>query len=429
MSTPIVVIDEPCGSGKSTGFISNLKKVKTSHPEENFLLVVPELGEVDRYLGELGRDWFTQPLDTEDEGAKEFERKIDALIAAMVQGKNIITTHALYARIRKFEHLLYSYNVHIDEVPTVAEEVGENLGAGIFKSFLLGHGYVIVDPITQLISATSVWDKEEANFRDTIDDKNVKNFIKKVRLGEVYFVDYTYQVMPLPHAFFTKPKALTVMTYLFKGSQLSYYMEKMGYKYSIRYCSDKIKLDKFYNAKEKHLHIYSEACPGKTGYVAMTGGSTSGKQRRIKLGNWVRNLVKRERRNGQVFTPDKILVASHKDAWWGKELRPTSKVANATRLKTLTQLSRAKWLPLTSRGTNDHRERDTMFILGKLNMKPPLAKFLEMDNDTARKRHTMHELVQLIYRSAIRDGKSTRIFAADTAVMEALDHFKNYDPR
>jgi len=99
--THISVIDSPCGYGKSTGLINELKRHRINNPSAQILVVVPELGEVDRFLNEIGA-WFYAPEANIDDTNSGARTKSDSIIQLLSDNKNIVTTHALYKRIRGF---------------------------------------------------------------------------------------------------------------------------------------------------------------------------------------------------------------------------------------------------------------------------------------------------------------------------------------
>ena len=113
--TAITVIDRPCGFGKTTDLIAFLKDLKNRNIQEKILLVVPELGEVERYIKALGTDYFKTPI-VENIWVKEgfADNKTDVLMDLISRGDNAVITHALYERIKRYEHFLPDYCVIID---------------------------------------------------------------------------------------------------------------------------------------------------------------------------------------------------------------------------------------------------------------------------------------------------------------------------
>jgi len=409
--TDINVIDRPCGFGKSTELIAEIKKHRIANPSAKILLVVPELGEVERFINAIGSDWVTAPV------ADESENKTDAFIGLLRSGNNVVTTHALYKRIRLFQHLLSGYHVIIDEVPTVAEDVSSNLGSGVFKQLLHNQKYITIDPVTKLISATGNWDVFKEDFSTGI-GKQIQKFMRFVCEADVYYVNDTFQVLPLPDVFFTKPRSLTILTFLFKGTQLYYYMIKCGYKHTHQHCNNE--LIQFKYQLNKNLLTCKKFAKGKFGYTAM---SSSNPNNREIAGNYIKNLFQSLRKIGMDIPPESILVASHKDAWFGKEENKNSAVSNKSSLKKLTRLKNATYTAMVTRGTNKFRHLDVLLLLGKLNINPKLAEFLGMGTKESQRHHALSELIQLIYRTAIRDGKKVFLISADEENIKILHEF------
>lgn len=416
--TTITVIDRPCGVGKTTDLIKYLKSLKSHNIKEKILLVVPELGEVERFVNALGTDYFETPI-VKNEWVKEgfADNKTDLLIEILSQGKNAIITHSLYERIRRFEHLLTDYCVIIDEVPTVAKQVPTMFGSGVFKHLLHDKKYINIDPVTQLITATGSWLIDELEYFNGT-DVDISKFMAAIQRADVYYVKGTYCLMPLPDAFFTKPKSLTILTFLFTGTQLDYYMKKRGYKYTLQTCSNELAL--FKHNMNANLQVYRKTTDIRTGYEAMT--LKPDKKRKI-VGNFIKNSIQSLKKNGLECDPERILVASSKDAWFGKESNANSKVSNASSLMKLTRLGKASYTAMVTRGTNKFKDRNMLIMMGKVNLNPDLAEFLGMQTKKANDQHTLSELIQLIYRTGIRDGKETFFITADADNIRVLKEF------
>ena len=75
--TKIRIIDRPCGFGKSTGLIADLK---ANINNLNYLLVVPELSEIKRFLDDVGSDLKTPLVEENRIKGGEANNKTDVLI-------------------------------------------------------------------------------------------------------------------------------------------------------------------------------------------------------------------------------------------------------------------------------------------------------------------------------------------------------------
>jgi len=409
--TPIRVVDRPCGYGKSTSLIAEIKNHLIDFPDEKILLIVPELGEVKRFLKEIG-DWFYEPT------TNDATSKTGAITKLLRDGKNVVTTHSLYERIKKFQHRLNNYHVIIDEVPTAAKEVRTSFGSGVFKDLLHDRQFIKIDPVTKLITPTSSWLLVKNNY-STGTDVGIQKFMDTVTHNDVFYVSDTYQVMPLPEAFFTKPRSLTILTFMFKGTQLDHYITNKGYCYDLDTSPDE--LAQFKQEMSSNLRIHPETAGIKCGYSAMTQKEP---KLRNYVGKFIRNLTRKLNKDDKsAFSSDRVLVAGSKDAWYGTEKNPNSKVTNSDRLKRTTRLSKATYTAMVTRGTNKHKRLDILILLGKLNMNPRLSDFLGMNSNKAQNSHATSELIQLIYRTAIRDKKDILLISADPENIALLREF------
>lgn len=85
----ITIVDLPCGYGKSSRIVRKLDK------REKYVLVVPYLSEIDRFVEEAERHsgfHLTAPLAGSTNKSDHCEKLIRA-------GKSIVTTHALFYRL------------------------------------------------------------------------------------------------------------------------------------------------------------------------------------------------------------------------------------------------------------------------------------------------------------------------------------------
>ena len=373
--------------------------------------MVPELSEITRYQDELGKDWLPEPIV--EDGAN----KTDALISLLMKKSNVITTHSLYERIRRFENLLAPYHVIVDEVPTAARQLPVQFGPGLFKHLLHHKQYIAIDPATNLIQPTSQWFVDRLDY-ESGDDRHITKFMDAVDANEVYFVEGIYCVMPIPDAFFTKPKMLTILTFLFDGTQLHHWLLKRGFQF--QHLWDPGELAQFKAEMNQNIYLRCTTTPVKTGFNNMN--NKDGKLRK-QVGTWTKNQLRVLRRFDSTVHVGRVLVASHKDAWHGQELNKQAKVTDGTCLKKLSGLSEAQHTTLITRGTNKFKALDIFFLLGKENLHPSLAKFLGMTTHQAADRHTLTELVQLIYRTAIRDGYPIYLLTPDPDNIRILKEF------
>lgn len=414
--TVIRIFDDPCGSGKSRRLIKEMQQAKYEKQDIKLMIVVPYLTEIERFQNEVGSDFIFAPIT--GDGAK-----IDQLIEALELGKNIITTHALFEEIRKFRHLLSEYHVFIDEVPTTTKQVPVFFGSVGFKD-LIEDRYILVDLVTGLLSITQDGLDAIKIYGDgDPKDKEIAKFLYKVAFTEVYKISGTYCLMPIPDCLFTEPKSLTILTFLFKGTQLNYYMKMKGYEYQLY--SDHMELESFKWDMFENINFYERTSTADTGFNALNKRPA---KNRKTVGNFIVKAMK-ELRSTHKIEQSNILVASHKDAWFGKDKSHSSKVTNETCLSKLCKLTKSDYTPLITRGTNKFSDKSVLLVLGTENLNPNIARFLGINTKDAHSRHQLSEIVQLIYRTRIRRGESITLVCVDPYIKKLLKDFIGFDKK
>ena len=161
MTATITIKDYPCGSGKTTSMIQSFKE------NEKYLVILPELSEIDRVILETNHVTFVAPT-TED---NILGTKSQSLKELLLLGQNIATTHAMYERLVPLaqEGLLDEYCIFIDEVPEVVKAVATKSKTSIEEIYING-GYVEVEN-TGLVSPTDKWQQNKKELSDTLDSK------------------------------------------------------------------------------------------------------------------------------------------------------------------------------------------------------------------------------------------------------------------
>ena len=85
-TTPIKIIDKPCGSGKTTAIINNFNN------QDKYLVIVPLVSEVDRIVKGSKELEFVQPHANDNNAGTKYVSIEENLIL----GRNIGSTHKMY---------------------------------------------------------------------------------------------------------------------------------------------------------------------------------------------------------------------------------------------------------------------------------------------------------------------------------------------
>ena len=150
---PIIVIDEPCGTGKTSRMIERL------HPSEKYLIVVPYLSEVRRIINDAQQIELKEPLENQ-----VFERTKHAHLGQLLEhGHSVVTTHSSYANAVPFIRagILKDYNIIVDEVLDAATLVATKSYRSV-QDLYLKTGYLespIADELKPQIIGTNILTK------------------------------------------------------------------------------------------------------------------------------------------------------------------------------------------------------------------------------------------------------------------------------
>lgn len=213
------VVDSVMGSGKTSSAINYINSLPDS---VRFMYVAPYLSEVDRIADSCSAKGVMKPFYKEG-------RKLNGLHSLLEEGKNIVTTHQLFARLGNSEVELiksFDYICFIDETLdcTNSYEYDGEDGLNTYDTAALLKAYVDVDESTGLIK----WR----------DDKYWGVFTPQKELadnGELAYYNGGVMIRVFPLKVLTCFKELYVLTYLFEGSFMSCYFKYFGLNYTNLY--------------------------------------------------------------------------------------------------------------------------------------------------------------------------------------------------
>ena len=127
---PVVFVDRPCGTGKTTALIESLQPVR------KYLIVVPLLDEADRIIKGAAQRGVTL-YAPEANGRTKSQHLLDLTF----DDQSIVCTHKLFLEA---DMSFAGYEVHIDEAVDVVSPMNK-LSWRDFKAFVLDRGLATVD--------------------------------------------------------------------------------------------------------------------------------------------------------------------------------------------------------------------------------------------------------------------------------------------
>lgn len=377
----ITVVDAPCGYGKTSYAIQYMN----NELFERFMYITPFLSEIDRVIKTCDNREFRKPSEKLGKGSKT-----NHFYELVKEGYNVISTHSLFRGlsqevindIREGEYILI-----LDEVCDVVEQIS------ISKRDI------------EILINEKIIEIDEENKVHWIDDtyegkfSSMKNPIKN---GDVYFFNNSLMLWTFPINIFTAFKEVYILTYMFKGQVQRYYYDLNNVEYEYKSID---KIDSKYNlceyqeingSKYKDLiHIYE-------GKLNAIGDKTTALSKSWYDKSSKKELMKKLKNNtANYFTH--IVKGKGKFNMW-------------TCFEDYKQQCKGKgytngFVPCNSRATNEYKDKTNCAYLINRYYKPTINNFfvnkgVKIDEDI----WSLSELIQWLFRSAIREEKEINLY-------------------
>lgn len=392
---PVRVIDARMGRGKTSAAINYILDNKST---KKFMFITPYLKEVERICTNCG---FVQPDDTETSKSTSLKR-------LMHQGENIAMTHALFYLMDVSALDLARENNYA----LIIDEVLEPVNKLSISSFDL-------DLILRQC------DRDETTGRLMWRDKSYSGIFNDFKQfseqGNLFNVDTALFWMLNPDIF-SAFSEVTLMTYLFNGQYLRCYFDmfKIDYKICGVDASDGFRFSESLDAPPpvdlhdlitiadnvKSIEIgNSRHALSKTWYERRGMDNPDIKKLRASMEYFLRGNIR-----GKRLPADKNLWTTFKNCEAKLEGR---------RYK-------SSFVQLNEKATNEYKERNRVaYMVNRFtdpNMKKFYAQFgVSVDDDQL----ALSEMLQFIWRSAIRDGQHIDLYIPSRRMRELLINWIN----
>ncbi|KGK88644.1 hypothetical protein DP68_06995 [Clostridium sp. HMP27] len=387
------------GTGKTSYAIQMMKEA----PEiEKFIFITPFLAEVDRIREELPNRHFKTPSVKNKKGSK-----LEGLKQLLTNGDNIVSTHALFKRCDdEVRNLLKSngYILILDECMDVVEQfdiVEEDIQI-LFKS------QTILEDNKRWIRWVGTNKEYTGAFKDLMESCFNNN---------IYHYGERLYLWTFPVDIFDSFNKVYILTYMFDGQLQKYYFDIFNIKYeykSVIKVEDKYKLTEYkkvldMKAIENLLNIYE----GKLNEIGNAEYTFSA--------NNLKNLKKK---------PALIKLLKNNISNYFKHITNSkSSEIMWTTFKDMKSLLKGKgytkgFVPCNSRATNEFKDRTTMAYIANRFTNPCVKQFfkangVEINEDAI----ALSELVQWIFRSAIREGKEVNLYIPSRRMRTLLQNW------
>lgn len=386
----ITVVDARMGRGKSSAAIRYMNERRG---ERRFLFVTP-------YLSEVGR--VCERCDF-DEPYGEQRSKSSLLKQLMSQGKNVASTHALFSLMD-------------DEALALAEENGYSLI--IDESLEIISHCPASKPDTDLMlnNLVDIAEDGAVSWRDAEYEGKFDGYKQDADDNSLYFISGAFYKVMSPKRFMPF-KEVFMLTYLFDGQLAKAYFDFFGFDYDVIGIVQDDQGYRFSNRPDEPPPVdYSKLirivdndrmnCVGDH----KTALSVSWYARNGSNGDGVR-ILKKNLRN--FF--DRMTGGTAKNRLW------TCYKDSVPWLLGPRNAYQSSFLALNARATNAYRNANNVAYLVNRFIDPNIAKFfasrgIEVDPD----RFALSEMLQFIWRSAIRDDKEINLYIPSSRMRELL---------
>ncbi len=383
----IKVCDTIMGGGKSSAAITMMN----NDSQGKYLFVTPYLDEVSRIIAACPSKHFKQPIDSSRKSKlKDLHRLLEAK-------ENITSTHALFSYYTEETGELIragGYTLVMDEVFCVLEEI-ENMKTGDIKA-LLNSGLARVDED----GAHIVWADDE------YDGDRYKDIMMKAKSRNLLVSDDSLLFWNFPPTIFECFKEVYVLTYLFSAQLQCAYYKLHGLEYEYigtaiedgRFCfSNRAYLPEYVRALKSKIHILND---DKLNGIGNAEGALSK--------NW---FYKQSMAHSQVSQLKNNLYNVFRNRYRCKAsdiLWTTFKCAKG---KLSGDGYASRFTPCNLRAQNKYSGCHYLAYCANRFIKPPIAHYFQRAGvSISEDEWALSEMIQWIWRSAIRNGEDIWIY-------------------
>lgn len=414
----VTIIDSMCGTGKTSYAINEM--TKEDNEDMNYIYITPYLNEVKRIKDNVTNRRFYEPTNKNSKGSK-----LQSFKDLIIKDKDITSTHALFTSVDGETNELLknsNYTLILDEVMNVIET--KKITVDDFEA-ILEQGFIKIDEETNKITWVKDYSGRWEDIKLLAENDNLYLHSRKYKDSDkVILLVWTF-----PINIFKCFKNIFILTYLFDGQLQRAYYDMFNIKYtykSVRYIDNEFKLVDYidYNHEDKErlkqlINIYE----GKLNLIGDDDYSLSS--------SWLKNIKNRETlkklKNNTYNYFRHILNSKAKFNMWTTLISEVGEKGSA-RVKTLLSGEgyTKGFVACNCRATNDYAHKTNIAYLLNRFLNPLDKGFFEdKDIKVNEDLWALSELIQFIWRSAIRNNEPINIYLPSKRMRELLVDYIN----
>lgn len=395
------VIDAIMGAGKTSAIINMINE---SSEDEKFLVITPYLDEITRYRKFCSGKNFKTPsfLKIEDNASK-----LNGIKELIGRGDNIVSTHALFQR---FDNELidlcrvHNYTLVMDEVANVIEEYElTKQDLEVLKST-----YVDINPDTRQL----IWKEEYSDYRGKFENEK-----RLCDLGSLVCYGDSLMVWLFPIETFNSFRNIYILTYYFNAQMQKYYYDYYGIEYKYwSVCGNT--LDEYHLIQYDENVNYIKYDYSKLIHICDDDKLNMIGDRQTDLSfSWYKrnkdNSAMKVLKNNIYNFFYHIRTSRTNDNIWTtfKEYKDVLKGKGYTK----------GYLSCNTRATNEYKDRVNVAYLVNRYLNPFIKNFFTLNSISIDEdKYALSEMLQFIWRSAIREGKEIWVYVPSVRMRELL---------
>jgi len=427
MKNRIKVIDSPPGSGKTSYAINYINELDE---DTKIIYITPYLTEVTRILDACWGKDFIQPSE------KVAGTKLNHLINLVIEGRNIVSTHALFGNIN--DELINALRINnyvliLDEVFQTVEKFDLlecNLKSEVKDAITKKDVDTLLD--SQLIEVGDDFSIVWKNYDNQL--SKYQRLINMSKRNLIYYVNGSLLLWSFPIEVFREGifSEILILTHMFEAQLQSYYYNFFELEYTKYYVTkindnpEEYRIDvgesiehenEWKVLAKNNIKILNDSKLNRIGDYYYDIRNHLYKSALSK--SWFEDNPKMRNVIGKnLFNYFQNVTKSKADERMWTCFKDDSKIIKGKRL------SMESFLACNSRATNLYKGKTVLAYLVNRYVDPFYDTFFSCKNiNIDQDKYALSEMMQWIWRSAIREGKSIQIYIPSRRMRELLINY------